>query len=116
MMFINLEGATALGVVFRWKRSYTVHCNICNKSSDDWDYENAVSILKEHLTKEHGESEILLVLAEIETGKTKFVDQTVFFSVPLHLKERIARLEGELSAANEIIQELVEKERKRKVE
>jgi hypothetical protein len=61
---------------------------------------------REHL-KSHGVSETLLVEVIARTSKSEWVEHAALFSIPTHIAERVARLEGALSGQELTIKELL---------
>jgi hypothetical protein len=104
---VHLEDATCLIVIDRVRgRRYRVYCGFCSKFEGTWIYKKAVRFAREHL-KSHGVSEALLVEIIARTSKNEWVEHAALFSIPLHLAERVARLEGAISGQERTIKELV---------
>jgi len=105
---VRLEDATLLATIDRVRgRRYRVYCSFCSKFLDrELPYKKAVSFAREHL-EGHGISETLLAEVTARTLKNEWVECAALFSIPLHLAEKVARLEGEISGQELTIKELV---------
>jgi hypothetical protein len=105
---VHLEDAMLLAMIDRVRgRRYRVYCGFCSKFLEGaWTYKKAVSLARGHL-KSHGVSEALLVEVIARTSRNEWVEHAALFSIPLHLAERVARLEGALSGQERTVKELV---------
>jgi hypothetical protein len=108
---VHLEDATLLAMIDRIDRGrgrrYRVYCSFCSKFLEGaWSYEGAVGFARKHL-EGHGISEALLVEVTAWTLKNRWVEHAALFSIPTHIAEKVARLEGAVEGQERTIKELV---------
>lgn len=105
---VHLEDAMLLAMIDRVRgRRYRVYCSFCSKFLEgERPYKGAVGFARGHL-KGHGVSEALLVEVTARTLKNEWIECAALFSIPIHLAEKVARLEGAISGQELTIKELL---------